>query len=274
MKTILFPTDFSPKGQEAMDFAISWCLKHQARMVFQHAYFNLIQESDTNPEIMQSIQAQMAMAVETHQEALRSKLNTQYPELQFEIHAQFGFPAEVILEAARKHHADLIIMATKGVRGFIDQIAGTTAMGVIEHAQVPVLTIPYGHLIKQTDHLLFATDYDVQDREVISQILKWTQPFNAQIRAIHIVEPFEPQIDRASKLAETFNGYFPDQPITFKNLNREEIASGIETYIENHQTDMLVLVHKHRGLWNNLFHAGITRYFAHHAKLPLLVMPS
>jgi nucleotide-binding universal stress UspA family protein len=52
-----------------------------------------------------------------------------------------GYPAEEILRAADKHHADLIIMGTHGRTGIDRIIFGSVAEKVVMAAPCPVLTI-------------------------------------------------------------------------------------------------------------------------------------
>lgn len=274
MKTVLFPTDFSASVADAMDFAIQYCLDRRARLVIQHSYFAMAQETGLSNEVMQSLIVNAEHDAEHSRKKMESELKAKYPSLDFEFHVKFGFPVDNITEAAEHFKADLIIMATKGAHGLIDKIAGTVTMGVAESVKVPVLAIPYGHKMSQIDQLLYATTYDEKDRVLLHQALDFAKNFNAHIQAIHVIEPYEPQIDRATDLAARFKGYFADHNIQFRNLHREEVEGGIQTYVQNHKPDVLILAHKHRGFWSSLFHTSVTKYFAHHAQLPLLIFPA
>jgi nucleotide-binding universal stress UspA family protein len=52
-----------------------------------------------------------------------------------------GYPAEEILRAAEKHHADLIVMGTHGRTGIDRIIFGSVAEKVVIAAPCPVLTV-------------------------------------------------------------------------------------------------------------------------------------
>jgi universal stress protein A len=53
-----------------------------------------------------------------------------------------GNPASAILRLARDESVDLIVMGTYGVGGFRQHLFGSTAAGVLRHAEVPVLVVP------------------------------------------------------------------------------------------------------------------------------------
>ena len=52
-----------------------------------------------------------------------------------------GYPAEEILRAAEKHHADIIVMGTHGRTGIDRIIFGSVAEKVVTAAPCPVLTV-------------------------------------------------------------------------------------------------------------------------------------
>jgi len=49
-----------------------------------------------------------------------------------------------IVDAARDHEADLIVMATDGRNGFLDGLRGSHSERVLRHVTAPLLTIPVG----------------------------------------------------------------------------------------------------------------------------------
>lgn len=56
-------------------------------------------------------------------------------------HAKDAFPAEAIVEVAKKRGCDLIVMASHGRRGVSRMLLGSQANRVVTHSTVPVLII-------------------------------------------------------------------------------------------------------------------------------------
>lgn len=56
-----------------------------------------------------------------------------------ELHVEFGEPAPVIAEFARRHHCDLIAMGTRGMGAVPSLLLGSVASKVLHAADVPVL---------------------------------------------------------------------------------------------------------------------------------------
>ena len=55
-----------------------------------------------------------------------------------------GAPANQILETARREHADLIVLGTRGTGNVARMLLGSTAERVLREARVPVLAVPEG----------------------------------------------------------------------------------------------------------------------------------
>lgn len=56
-------------------------------------------------------------------------------------HVTDRHPAEGILEAAKAHGCDLIVMASHGRRGFSRMVLGSETNEVITHSEIPVLVV-------------------------------------------------------------------------------------------------------------------------------------
>jgi nucleotide-binding universal stress UspA family protein len=55
------------------------------------------------------------------------------------IHAKDQYPADGILDTAKKNNCDLIVMASHGRRGLGRLILGSEAVNVLTHSSIPVL---------------------------------------------------------------------------------------------------------------------------------------
>jgi nucleotide-binding universal stress UspA family protein len=56
-----------------------------------------------------------------------------------------GTPVQVIIDVADEVQADLIVLGSRGVGGFPEQLLGSTSHQVAEHTAIPVVIIPPDH---------------------------------------------------------------------------------------------------------------------------------
>jgi nucleotide-binding universal stress UspA family protein len=129
LRTILFPTDFSPESLAAVPYAISLAQENQARLYLLHV---------TPGPVSASIDASL-------QERLNNLVT---PEAQLwcdpKALVESGDAGQKILELSQELAVDLIVLGTKPVArlaGTISHVAMATAYKVVSQAICPVFTV-------------------------------------------------------------------------------------------------------------------------------------
>lgn len=74
-------------------------------------------------------------------EKLLQGCTEEYPDHEFILELRQGKPAPLILEAADRHGAGLIVMGTHGRGGLEELFLGSVAARIVRRARCPVLTI-------------------------------------------------------------------------------------------------------------------------------------
>jgi nucleotide-binding universal stress UspA family protein len=133
--TILFPTDFSPQSQTALELATSLARERNATLLIVHAqeppmpfgggefYY-----SQTEFEDKRALQ-------------LLKTIVPANPTVPFEHRLVQGDPADAILKLADEEQVDLIVMPTHGRTGLLRLLMGSVAEAVVRQADCPVLTV-------------------------------------------------------------------------------------------------------------------------------------
>lgn len=104
--------------------------------------------------------------------------------------------ALTLIDAALKHHAELIAVNTHGRRGFNRLRLGSFAEALISASPVPVLTInPKTIVSPEFKRILFPTDFSPASRRAFKTVLSWAKKFNAQVVLYHKIEmPVSPYV--------------------------------------------------------------------------------
>ena len=142
-KDILLPTDGSQGVEEAINCAVALAKKFDAKI---HVLYVV------EPPRFQEYGAGIALAsmIKTLQEAGEQILSDTVElirksgALALEEVMDEGHPAEEILQYAREHGIDLIVMGTHGRRGLNRVLLGSVAEEVVRSADVPVMTVRMG----------------------------------------------------------------------------------------------------------------------------------
>ncbi len=136
IQNILCPIDFSTNNDAAVTYASSLAQVFNARIHFVHAYEPAFAYSD--------VEAISVYSTPPDLDPIRQRLCDLRPtidDVAFEHEVLFGFPGSVLLDYAKQHHIDVIVMATHGRSGLSRVLMGSVAETVMRHAECPVMTI-------------------------------------------------------------------------------------------------------------------------------------
>lgn len=135
-KTILVAADFTESGSAALRYAQAIALRHKSVLVVVHVIDPV---SYAFPEGMPD----SAAADQAAREELR-KIEEETNRKGIPTHSVVatGMIYERILETARDHHADLLVLGTRATTGVGRAALGTVARHLLARAECPVLTVP------------------------------------------------------------------------------------------------------------------------------------
>ncbi|WP_420150172.1 universal stress protein [Spirosoma sp.] len=143
MTNLLFPTDFST-NTAALDWVQFFARKTGATITLLHVYQPMIPDS-TLPTIGDP--GLGVMASQEVEDISRQQLGSLATDLRKEglpvrTDWRIGDIEDSILESAREHSADLIVMGRSDLSTFFDRLVGSAVTEVADEARCPVLIVP------------------------------------------------------------------------------------------------------------------------------------
>jgi nucleotide-binding universal stress UspA family protein len=275
MKTILFPTDFSENSVHAAQYAAMLAKRYDSKIILLNVYsvaMPVVSEFQLT-NVDENMIVQIGKDAEYNLQVFTNKLseNTGLPVEQISQIVEYGLVSDVILSFAKDMNVDLIVMGTKGASGTIDRWFGTNAESVMETAHCPVWVVPENTPLTLPQTIMYAADFKEDEVTATYKVLAMAQPLGATCKVIHIHDYFEMNVDQTVKqtVAE-LKDEFQNFDISFKDINREEIVKGLETYVRTHKPDVLALAVYEKSFFSKIFNSSITQHFVQEAKLPLL----
>jgi universal stress protein A len=136
---ILVPMDFSEYSEHALDYAITFASKLQARLTLLHVIESLPISGVDAVTLPQDYLLKLEVGATRHMRSYLTRVTT--ARLQGEVAVVYGTPFRVITEAAKERQADLIIMGTHGRTGLQHFMLGSVAERVVRLAPCPVLVV-------------------------------------------------------------------------------------------------------------------------------------
>ena len=276
MKTILFPTDFSENALHAAQYAAMIAKRLDAEMVLLHSYsmpIPMISEYQLTYDA-ESYVLQNGKEAEKNLELFTAKLidKANIPPPQITQMVEYGLVSDIIIDTAKKINADLIVMGTMGASNIIDRWIGTNAEIVMESAECPVWIIPENTPLNIPHLIMYAADFKEDEFLATHKILDIAKPLGATCKVVHIHEYFEMNVNQTiQEKVSDLEAEFENDDITFKDINREDIVEGLETYINTHKPDVLALGVYEKSFLSKIFDSSISKHFVLEAKLPMLI---
>jgi nucleotide-binding universal stress UspA family protein len=134
-KKILFPTDFSPASEAALEWATALARDTGATLLIVHV---------EEPPMAYGGGELYVVGEEVDRDELRralAKVMPTDPSVPAEHLLLVGDPASALVQTAEKENVDLIVMGTHGRTGLTRLLMGSIAEAVVRRANCPVLTI-------------------------------------------------------------------------------------------------------------------------------------
>ncbi|HPH81728.1 MAG TPA: universal stress protein [Flavobacteriales bacterium] len=282
MKTILVPTDFSANSLKAFKFAISTALSNKAKIVVMHqtSVLELAPESAfTGLYIPSPIDQVSYLKKELDKfikKALRSfNSKTDGSFISSEIIPGVG-TIDIILQTAKRHKADLIILGSTGASGLKRLFIGSVAAKVIEHSPIPVIVIPDSFRNKAIKNIGYASDLAHVSDE-LTKILPIAEALGSKVEIFH-VEPTFPtseafkKFDAEKNMAE-WKKKFKLDSLTYKMVRTKfdnDFYTGVDKYRRNSKPDMICMVTHRRNWVSKILDPSKSKGIAYHNEIPVL----
>lgn len=274
MKKIIHPTDFSENALRALDYAIGLSDKFGSELIllnirdlptamnttsFSFSYTEMEKEERA------SIIEQLKEYVAHHNETAARTSRIQY-QVKFNASTAKG-----IQEAISENEADLVVVGTKGGSKIRELIVGSTTKSLISEASCPVLAIPEKAVFSGINKMVYASDFNPNDLEVIQRTIDIAQKNDAAVSVLHISKE-EPEEDSdAAAFQQWLTEVVEYSNIKFESLVSDKEAEALADYIKAREADLVVFYEKENSFIGGLFHKGMVKQFVDHATtIPLM----
>lgn len=282
MKKILIATDFSVAADDAARYAISLARKIRTDTVLINA---ATVTTDSPVEVLWPMEDYQTLIKRTdiRLKDLSKALLESMPEPaentpdcpKISIKSDLGSVTDLLRETVQQEGIGIVVMGLSGAGNMKRFILGSSSREVIDSADYPVLLIPKGTPFKPVRKIAFATDLGLDDMEAIQAVASFAGLLNAELLIVHVIGK---NIDKGMTgridafMSEVKNKINYDR-IYYENVYRFKVEDGLEWLKDHGETDLLVMVHRRRGVMNDFVNGSHAQKMARQTKLPLLVIP-
>lgn len=274
--TILCPIDFSECALNALEYAAKIGEKYKAKLIVFHVlnkqdYQNLAPldlEGTYQKEFVEQKLKSLQEAV--LKESIPNGLQS------CEVVVSDGAIVQTTIAYSKEINANLIVVGTEGMNEFKKQVFGSRSSKMVMQTDRDILVVPRKSFFKRPKKLVYASDYVEEDKCAIQKVVEFATLFDSEIDIVHVssrsrvmdkalhktmVEEIKPAIsyDLVNYVLKAF---------------RDDLALGLENYLQLAKGDILVALNKRKDFFDQLFSKNLSRKMSYFITKPLWVIKS
>jgi nucleotide-binding universal stress UspA family protein len=259
MKTIVVATDFSLQAENAMLYAGQLANVTNASVLLFHAYQVPVGMNDI-PVLMIStdeLKTNAEAGLAREQESLLKK----FPSLNVETESRLGDVVYELNDICEKVNPLLIVVGKHGASGVQQMLFGSTSLSIIRHTAYPVIVVPDGFYNYELKKAALAIDSFVEN-PCVQKIKAVINELNIQLHIVHVKQEKTASLEVDKLVAELESKY--------STVYDHEFVHGIESYIQENNIDLLIILpHKH-SLMERVFFKTHTKELLNKISKPVM----
>ncbi len=281
MKKILCPTDFSDTATRAADYAAYLAKQTGAHLSLLHViHLPIVDTSETALVASELLGEQMRDATE------RMRAFAQHLSEKYEANRGGNFTCDYIVQEAlltdsTKHLTknegyDLVVMGTTGGGNALEELLiGSNTEAVVDNIKCPLLAIPAGYELSGINKIVYASDYEPEDKLALHFVTNLASTFQATVDVVHVVKDATPESrSKAEQFWIQLEGAYPGVPMRFEEVVSKHRDDGLKAYFRQINGDILAILRKEKGFLRELFSQSLADRMTYQAEVPLLVLQS
>jgi len=260
MYKILVPVDFSKKSEFAVKMSAQIGKKIKAEIHLLHLVELPSGIVDMGAGSNFSIPASMMYLRKVKEKIIHLKDTFFDSDQIIKYSIKFENPFEGIKNYAIKNDTNLIVMGSKGVSDFEEMIIGSNTEKVVRTSNIPVIVVKTDATKFKFKKLVFASNYDEENKVAFKDFLVFAKIFNSQIHLLKIntVSNFESSYATQNKI-KNFIKDFDLQRKTINIYNDVSVVKGIMNFSKDINADLIALSTHGRSGLSSLFNGSIAK---------------
>ena len=276
MKRLLCPIDFSEVSLNALEFAVVIGEKENSNLtllnIFSPKDFNSVLGSDhVNDQYddLLNIAEKKLQAISNEIWKISKKKGL----LACDYKLKPGKIVDVLSELADEDKSELIIIGTTGHSAYERKYIGGKAEKIIQHTHCSVLCVPENINFHGIKRIVYATDYQEEDKLAIQQLIDLAKVLKAEVEILHISH-HDDTIDKAmyEEFKRELMSFVNYNKISFNRMVFKHVAEGLNEYMKEKNADLLVLLNKKLNFLESLFHLSLTHHLDKFTDYPLMIL--
>ncbi|NMM50149.1 universal stress protein [Marinigracilibium pacificum] len=204
------------------------------------------------------------------------ELISEVPEIQdlkIEFNPDLEFALEAILDNIKTYKPDLIILGNPLKYKDKNPILGNTITDVLHTVTLPLLIIPEEQKDFNFKEIVFSYDFkQIKQNKNISVFNEIRKAFDARVHVLYAGKDLEHPSEKEIEAGLVFEDIIKESPHIYHFIPSASFLPTLEDYLEEHNINMVVNLHREKSFWQNLLGRSKSHYLATHIRKPLLIL--
>lgn len=270
MKTILVATDFSSAAFNGAKYAADMATVINADIYLLHVFQLPISYSEVPLTVTEGDMMQQAeVAMDDLKEKLLAKTGN---KIKIESEVRMGVFYRELKTSCERINPYTVVMGSQGTTATDRLLFGGHTVYAMKHLRWPLITVPVGASFAAIKKIGLTCDFDkVVDTMPVEEIKTLVNDFNAELHILNTGKEtdFDPDIVfQSGLLQEMLEKVKPN----YHFITSENIDEGIMDFAEKNKIDLLIVLPKRHGLFENLVHKSHTKQMVLHSHVPVMAL--
>jgi nucleotide-binding universal stress UspA family protein len=275
MKHIILPSDFSENAWKAMSYAAG--LYHNTPCKFYIINTYSLPTSFAGTGGINLPVQDMSMGKESAKQLeilLKQFKDLDHHDLStFETKSTYGSVIVAIKNLEEGLEVTpIVVMGTKGATGLGKFFFGSTTTDVIKKCKSPVVCVPNLANLGTPKSVMFAMDdLVISSQSEVQPLIELAEEWDSKIATVHINDSKNVPADKTPE--EIVSDYYLNRvEQSFHNIPGKNIEDELMHFAEVNEIDLIAMIKRDQGFWNNFFSTSLTENMAFYSKIPLLIL--
>ncbi len=270
MKNILVATDFSKNADKALQHAILLAKAYQSKIYLIHTYLPYWMEPGVYADAVM-----MQEALDEQQKSVSAKFTPSIEALEeagiaYETILELNDVTSGIFDAIEEKQIDLLVIGRTGSGGFLDKLIGSNAAHITAKANIPVLAIPNQIEEVKIKQILYATQLEFDETEVLTQVFAMANKLGANVNLVKVEVAFEPDVQPDQQFLAEIKSKFASEKFEIVMVKAGSVTDGILTLAKVQEADLIVLAAHHRNFLSQIIDPSKSKQVILRSPLPIL----
>lgn len=266
MALILLPTDFSTISLNACAFALRSFGPEENEYLLLHTYWTSLPDDAVWAAVGNETYSASVEAMDLFRNRVVSLPNADRIVVRTEV--RYGPLRAVVDEVCQELGVDVVVIGTHPSP--TTTFLGGNASELAKHSKVPVLIVPEEASFHGLRRILLADDHKGVEPFALRWLVRLAQKHGATVTIGHILRNEDEVPDR--RIVEDYRTALANVEHTFIGIPGDDVALSLSNLADSLHMDLAVVLHRHLGSLDTLFHRSTAKRFALHTRVPLLVL--